>query len=239
MTAAVEILRAVELYKSYSPKGRERIEILHGVSLSVYENELVTIVGASGSGKTTLLNALGTLDTPDSGEFFFRGDKIFSNHAFQLSDEKLAVFRNKRLGFVFQFHHLLEDFTALENAAMPNFILTGDFKAAQQRAEPLLISVGLQDRLHHLPSELSGGEAQRVAVARALVNNPDIVLADEPSGNLDSQNSDKLYELLATLARERKTSFVIVTHNSRYASLANRCLEMNDGVLTETFLGNP
>jgi lipoprotein-releasing system ATP-binding protein len=228
------VLEAVNLFKSYSPKGRERIEILRGVSLTIFENELVTVVGASGSGKTTLLNALGTLDTPDDGKIFFRNEKIFLDHAFQFSDEKLATFRNKRIGFVFQFHHLLEDFTALENAAMPNFILTGDFKAAQQRAEPLLVSVGLQDRLHHLPSELSGGEAQRVAVARALVNEPDVVLADEPSGNLDSSNSDKLYELLATLARERKTSFVIVTHNSRYASLANRCFEMKDGLLAET-----
>ncbi len=227
------ILQAQNLYKSYTPKGRERIDILKGVSLSVGEREMVSIIGASGSGKTTLLNILGTLDTADDGELRFKSDIIFSNKKFQLRPEAIAKFRNQRIGFVFQFHHLLDDFTALENAAMPHYILTGNFKLAKEKAEALLVAVGLKDRLNHLPSELSGGEAQRVAIARALVNSPDIVFADEPSGNLDSKNSDKLYELIADLSHEKNTSFVIVTHNSRYAELSSRTFEMSDGTLQQ------
>jgi lipoprotein-releasing system ATP-binding protein len=227
------ILHAENLYKSYTPKGRERIDILKGVSISVGEREMVSIIGASGSGKTTLLNILGTLDTADDGEIRFKSDVIFSNKKFQLRPEAIAKFRNQRIGFVFQFHHLLDDFTALENAAMPHYILTGNFKLAKEKAEALLVSVGLKERLNHLPSELSGGEAQRVAIARALVNSPDIVFADEPSGNLDSKNSDKLYELIAELSHQKNTSFVIVTHNSRYAELSSRTFEMRDGVLQQ------
>jgi lipoprotein-releasing system ATP-binding protein len=227
------ILQAQNLYKSYTPKGRERIDILKGVSISVDEREMVSIIGASGSGKTTLLNILGTLDTADDGELRFKSDIIFSNKKFQLSPEAIAQFRNQRIGFVFQFHHLLDDFTALENAAMPHYILTGNFKLAKEKAEALLVSVGLKERLNHLPSELSGGEAQRVAIARALVNSPDIVFADEPSGNLDSKNSDKLYELIAELSHAKNTSFVIVTHNSRYAELSSRTFEMIDGTLQQ------
>jgi lipoprotein-releasing system ATP-binding protein len=227
------ILHAENLYKSYTPKGRERIDILKGVSISVGEREMVSIIGASGSGKTTLLNILGTLDTADDGEIRFKSDVIFSNKKFQLRPEAIAKFRNQRIGFVFQFHHLLDDFTALENAAMPHYILTGNFKLAKEKAEALLVSVGLKERLNHLPSELSGGEAQRVAIARALVNSPDIVFADEPSGNLDSKNSDKLYELIAELSHQKNTSFVIVTHNSRYAELSSRTFEMIDGTLQQ------
>ncbi len=227
------ILHAQNLYKSYTPKGRERIDILKGVSISVGEREMVSIIGASGSGKTTLLNILGTLDTADDGELRFKSDVIFSNKKFQLRPEAIAKFRNQRIGFVFQFHHLLDDFTALENAAMPHYILTGNFKLAKEKAEALLVAVGLKERLNHLPSELSGGEAQRVAIARALVNSPDIVFADEPSGNLDSKNSDKLYELIADLSHQKHTSFVIVTHNNRYAELSSRTFEMRDGVLQQ------
>ncbi len=227
------ILQAQNLYKSYTPKGRERIDILKGVSLSVGERELVSIVGASGSGKTTLLNILGTLDTADDGELRFKSTVIFSNKKFHLNQEEIAKFRNQRIGFVFQFHHLLDDFTALENAAMPHYILTGNFKLAKEKAEALLVTVGLKERLNHLPSELSGGEAQRVAIARALVNSPDVVFADEPSGNLDSKNSDKLYELIAELSQKQNTSFVIVTHNNRYAELSARTFEMRDGVLQQ------
>lgn len=227
------ILQAQNLYKSYTPKGRERIDILKGVSISVSEREMLSIIGASGSGKTTLLNILGTLDTADDGEIRFKSDIIFSNKKFQLRPEAIAQFRNQRIGFVFQFHHLLDDFTALENAAMPHYILTGNFKLAKEKAEALLVAVGLKERLNHLPSELSGGEAQRVAIARALVNSPDIVFADEPSGNLDSKNSDKLYELIADLSHEKNTSFVIVTHNSRYAELSSRTFEMIDGTLQQ------
>ncbi len=227
------ILQAQNLYKSYTPKGRERIDILKGVSLSVGERDMVSIIGASGSGKTTLLNILGTLDTADEGELRFKSDIIFSNKKFQFSLEAIAKFRNQRIGFVFQFHHLLDDFTALENAAMPHYILTGNFKLAKEKAEALLVAVGLKERLNHLPSELSGGEAQRVAIARALVNSPDIVFADEPSGNLDSKNSDKLYELIAELSHQKSTSFVIVTHNNRYAELSSRTFEMIDGTLQQ------
>lgn len=227
------ILQAKDLYKSYTPKGRERIDILKGVSLSVSAQEIVSIVGASGSGKTTLLNILGTLDTADDGELRFKSDVIFSNKKFQLSPESIAKFRNRRIGFVFQFHHLLDDFTALENAAMPHYILTGNFKLAKEKAEALLVEVGLKERLNHVPSELSGGEAQRVAIARALVNSPDVVFADEPSGNLDSRNSDKLYELIAELSHRQNTSFVIVTHNKRYAELSSRTFEMCDGILQQ------
>ncbi len=227
------ILQAENLYKSYTPKGRERIDILKGVSLSVGEHEIVSIIGASGSGKTTLLNILGTLDTADDGELRFKSDVIFSNKKFHLNPEAIAKFRNQRIGFVFQFHHLLDDFTALENAAMPHYILTNDFKLAKEKAEALLVTVGLKERLNHLPSELSGGEAQRVAIARALVNSPVVVFADEPSGNLDSKNSDKLYELIAELSHQQNTSFVIVTHNNRYAELSSRTFEMRDGVLQQ------
>ncbi|MFN3345215.1 MAG: ABC transporter ATP-binding protein [Chloroherpetonaceae bacterium] len=227
------ILQAQNLYKSYTPKGREKIDILKGVSLSVGEREIVSIIGASGSGKTTLLNILGTLDTADDGELRFKSDVIFSNKKFHLNPDAIAKFRNQRIGFVFQFHHLLDDFTALENAAMPHYILTNDFKLAKEKAEALLVTVGLKERLNHLPSELSGGEAQRVAIARALVNSPDVVFADEPSGNLDSKNSDKLYELIAELSHKQNTSFVIVTHNSRYAELSSRTFEMRDGILQQ------
>ncbi|MCS7012996.1 MAG: ABC transporter ATP-binding protein [Chloroherpetonaceae bacterium] len=225
------VLEAKAIFKTYLPKGREPIQILRGISLSVSENEIITIVGASGSGKTTLLNILGTLDLPDSGEVHFQGKCIVQGREALLSPDALAAFRNQHIGFVFQFHHLLEDFTALENVAMPKFIATGNLRQAKAEAEALLVSVGLQDRLHHLPSELSGGEQQRVAVARALINRPSLVLADEPSGNLDSYNSDKLYDLIAQLAREHRVSFVIVTHNPRYAALSDRCLQMKDGVL--------
>jgi lipoprotein-releasing system ATP-binding protein len=225
------ILSATNLHKSYTPKGRERIDILRGVSLTVDAEEIVTIVGASGSGKTTLLSTLGTLDTPDMGELRYGSDTIFQNGRLLLNPKNLASFRNQRIGFVFQFHHLLEDFTAIENAAMPKFIHSGNMKDARRSAEELLVSVGLKDRLEHLPSEMSGGEQQRVAIARALINTPAVVLADEPSGNLDSANSDKLYDLLAALAASRKTSFIIVTHNHRYAGLSKRCFEMKDGQL--------
>lgn len=162
------VLDAHNIFKTYRPKGREPVEILKGVSLAVRENEIVTIVGASGSGKTTLLNILGTLDLPDAGTLLFQGKDIISGSRAFLSAEELAAFRNQNIGFVFQFHHLLEDFTALENVAMPKFIATGNMKLAKAEAEALLVSVGLKDRLHHLPSELSGGEQQRVAVTVLL-----------------------------------------------------------------------
>ena len=225
------MLTANNISKSYTIPGKRTIQILRGVDLTVGEGEMVTIIGASGSGKTTLLNLLGTLDTPDNGEIMFDKELLFRETKYTLSQKALARFRNQKIGFVFQFHHLLSDFTALENVAMPEFIATGKLPPAKKRAAELLQSLGLSERLDHLPSELSGGEQQRVAIARALMNNPKLVLADEPSGNLDNQNSRILYELMAKLSKERRTSFIIVTHNEEYAALADRCLRMEDGVL--------
>ncbi|NTV02121.1 MAG: ABC transporter ATP-binding protein [Chlorobiaceae bacterium] len=225
------MLEARKLVKSYALPGQQPLQILKGIDLTVRAGELVTIVGASGSGKTTLLNLLGTLDMPDGGELLFEGKSIFSGNKCRLSKKELARFRNRKIGFVFQFHHLLSDFTALENVAMAEFIATGKLKPAKERAAGLLENLGLKARLDHLPSELSGGEQQRVAIARALMNDPVLVLADEPSGNLDSENSRLLYELMASLCRERKTSFVIVTHNEEFAATADRCLHMQDGFL--------
>lgn len=227
------MLEARNIGKSYAIPGGRKLEILRGISMTVGEGEMVTIIGASGSGKTTLLNLLGTLDSPDSGEILFEGEPLFRDKKYTLSQKELARFRNRKIGFVFQFHHLLSDFSALENVAMPEFIATGKLSPAKKRATRLLSELGLGERLDHLPSELSGGEQQRVAIARALMNNPKLVLADEPSGNLDSRNSRMLYELMSSLGKERKTSFVIVTHNEEYAALSDRCLHMQDGELHE------
>jgi len=225
------MLEARKLVKSYALPGQPPLRILDGIDLSVAPGEMVTVIGASGSGKTTLLNLLGTLDTPDEGELRFDGNPIFQGSKCLLSKKELAAFRNRSIGFVFQFHHLLSDFTALENVAMAQFIGTGKLKPAKERAAVLLEKLGLKARLDHLPSELSGGEQQRVAIARALMNEPKLVLADEPSGNLDSRNSRMLYELMASLSKEHKTSFVIVTHNEEFAATADRCLHMQDGRL--------
>ena len=225
------MLEARKLVKSYALPGQPSLRILNGIDLTVGPGEMVTVIGASGSGKTTLLNLLGTLDTPDEGELLFEGSTIFKGSKSMLSKKELARFRNRKIGFVFQFHHLLSDFTALENVAMAEFIGTGKLKPAKSHAAKLLENLGLKERLDHLPSELSGGEQQRVAIARALMNKPMLVLADEPSGNLDSRNSRLLYELMATLSKEHQTSFVIVTHNEEYAAMSDRCLHMQDGLL--------
>jgi len=227
------MLEAKNISKSYTIPGKQTIQILRGINLTVGEGEMVTVIGASGSGKTTLLNLLGTLDTPNSGEILFDKELLFRDTQYLLSQKALAKFRNRKIGFVFQFHHLLSDFNALENVAMPEFIATGKLAPAKKRAAELLDSLGLSERFDHLPSELSGGEQQRVAIARALMNNPKLVLADEPSGNLDNNNSRILYELMANLSKERRTSFIIVTHNEEYAALADRCLRMQDGQLHE------
>lgn len=225
------MLEAKKIVKSYALPGQPPLQILKGIDLSVGAGELITIIGASGSGKTTLLNLLGTLDTPDGGELLFDGKPLFKGSDCMLSKKELARFRNRKIGFVFQFHHLLSDFTALENVAMAEFIATGKLKPAREKAAVLLENLGLKDRLDHLPSELSGGEQQRVAIARSLMNDPNLILADEPSGNLDSRNSHLLYELMGSLCKERKTSFVIVTHNEEFAATADRCLHMQDGLL--------
>ena len=210
---------AKNIHKSY-----DSLDILKGVDLEIKPSEVVSIVGSSGAGKTTLLTILGTLDRPSSGEVFINGENVFA-----MNDKKLAAFRNQNIGFVFQFHHLLPEFTALENICIPAFISNKSKKEAEQRATELLELFNLKERASHKPSELSGGEQQRVAVARALINNPKVIFADEPSGNLDSNNANELHQLFFKLRDELKQTFVIVTHNNELAKMADRMLVMKDG----------
>jgi len=200
------------------------LEVLKGVDLHIKESEIVSIVGSSGAGKTTLLTILGTLDRPSSGEIVFNGVNITS-----LNEKKLAAFRNQHIGFVFQFHHLLPEFTAIENVCIPAFINKTSKKEAELKANKLLELLGLTHRTNHKPSELSGGEQQRVAVARALINNPKVIFADEPSGNLDSENAQNLHQLFFKLRDELKQTIVVVTHNETLANMADRKLIMKDG----------
>jgi lipoprotein-releasing system ATP-binding protein len=220
-----DVLTASGIEKTYaSPSGR--LEVLRGVDLKVKRGTVLAIVGVSGAGKSTLLNILGTLDRPDRGTLAIRGERVEG-----MSEESLARFRARRIGFVFQFHHLLPEFTAEENVMMPLLIAGAAPADARTRARAVLTAVGLAQRWEHRPAELSGGEAQRVAVARALAPEPELVLADEPSGNLDPVAAGTLQDLLATLARERHQTFVIVTHNDRLASLADRVLKLDAGRL--------
>ncbi|MDP7567551.1 MAG: ABC transporter ATP-binding protein [Flavobacteriales bacterium] len=200
------------------------LEVLKGVDLQIKKGEFVSIVGASGAGKTTLLQLLGTLDNIQSGTLKIRGKELNT-----LSQKELAQFRNQEIGFVFQFHNLLNEFTALENVCLPSYINGTNKKEAEQKGLELLELLGLKDRAEHKPDELSGGEQQRVAVARALINSPSILLADEPSGNLDSKNADDLHQLFLKLNTELEQTFVVITHNSKLADLAHRKLEMKDG----------
>jgi lipoprotein-releasing system ATP-binding protein len=218
------IIQAVDLVKDYKISKDKSLRVLDHINLEVYEGEIVSIVGASGAGKSTLLHLLGTLDKPTSGEVLFEG-----NNVFHLNGDKLAKFRNTKIGFVFQFHHLLPEFTALENVAIASMISGKSLKDAQEPARILLDDVGLGDRVNHKPSELSGGEAQRVAVARALINSPKIIFADEPTGNLDSKNSDEVIKLIFELRKKYHQTFVIVTHNEQFASMTDRTLKMLDG----------
>lgn len=213
------MLNAVNLTKKYG-----ELEILKGISLEVNAGEIVSIVGSSGAGKTTLLQILGTLDRPDQGTF-----TIYGVNPFSLSQRELAKFRNQKIGFVFQFHQLLPEFDAIENIMIPAMIQGISKKEAREKAYLLLEKVGLQDRASHRPNEISGGEQQRIAVCRALVNQPNIVFADEPSGNLDSKNANELHELFFKLREELNQSFVIVTHNQELAQQADRMLRMQDG----------
>ncbi len=215
------VLEAKDIHKSYGP-----LEILKGVNLEIPKGEILSIVGKSGAGKSTLLHILGTLDWADRGEMTIAGQRIKS-----LNANQLAAFRNQHIGFVFQFHHLLPEFTALENVCIPGFIQRKNDAAVKRRAEELLDYLGLHDRLTHKPMQLSGGEQQRVAVARALVNQPDIIFADEPTGNLDSSASKDLHQLIRQLRDDYGQTFVIVTHNKELADLSDRCLEMKDGLL--------
>ena len=213
------ILEAKQVTKSYGD-----LPILNGVNIEVKEKEIVSIVGSSGAGKTTLLQILGTLDKPSSGEL-----RIDHTNPFELNQNELSAFRNEKLGFIFQFHQLLPEFTALENVMLPGLIRGDSKKQAKERAEMLLEKIGLQDRLNHKPSALSGGEQQRSAVCRALFNEPKIIFGDEPSGNLDTKNSQELHELFFKLREEFSQTFVIVTHNKELAAMADRTLTMKDG----------
>jgi lipoprotein-releasing system ATP-binding protein len=213
------MLVAKDIYKSFGD-----LKVLKGIDLSVREKEIVSIVGSSGAGKSTLLHILGTLDRPDSGEIYYDEAPVSG-----LNEEELATFRNKTIGFVFQFHHLLPEFTALENVCIPAFIGRVPRKEAEKRATDLLGLLNLSDRMTHKPSALSGGEQQRVAVARALVNSPRIILADEPSGNLDSAAAKELHQLFFQLREKIGQTFIIVTHNQELAKMADRTISMKDG----------
>ena len=217
------MLKAKNIHKAYG-----QLEILKGVDLEVGKGEIVTIVGASGAGKSTLLNILGTLDRSDKGKLFIDNIEVSG-----LNNKDLSAFRNHKLGFIFQFHHLLSEFDAIENVCMPAFIAGTPRKDAEKRAIELLELLGLAERLNHKPNELSGGEQQRVAVARALINNPSLIFADEPSGNLDSANSLELHQLFIKLRNEFNQTFVIVTHNEDLADLSDRTVVMKDGLIID------
>jgi len=217
------LIQAKNIHKSYGD-----LHVLKGVDCLVEKGEVVAIVGPSGAGKSTLLHILGTLDKPDQGQVFFNGLKTdFGN------SRSNAAFKNKEIGFVFQFHHLLPEFNALENVCIPAYIAKQKKAEAEGKAKELLELMGLKDRMNHFPSEMSGGEQQRVAVARALINTPSVVLADEPSGNLDSGSAEELHNLFFKLRDELKQTFVIVTHNKDLANMADRKLEMNDGLIID------
>ncbi|MDO3628895.1 ABC transporter ATP-binding protein [Mucilaginibacter sp. BT774] len=217
------MLKAHAIHKSYG-----QLKILKGVDFEVKKGEIVTIVGASGAGKSSLLNILGTLDKPDSGSVV-----IGNTDVSKLNNKDLSAFRNKQIGFVFQFHHLLVEFNALENVCIPALIAGDNRVVAEKKAQLLLNRLGLKDRMTHKPGQLSGGEQQRVAVARALVNNPAMIFADEPSGNLDSTNANELHHLFSELRDEFHQTFVIVTHNEHLAELSDRKVLMKDGLIVQ------
>ena len=204
------------------------LQVLKGVDLEVRKGEVISIVGPSGAGKTTLLQLIGTLDKPDGGKIYFNGEDLS-----RLNSKRLAAFRNKHIGFVFQFHQLLPEFTALENVVIPALVAGRERKEAEKDALELLRIMNLEDRAGHKPSEMSGGENQRIAVARALINRPDVVLADEPSGSLDSRNKDELHKLFFDLRDKFGQTFIVVTHDENLASLTDRTIRMVDGVIDE------
>ncbi len=217
------MIKVVDLHKSF-PIGDKELAVLKGIHLEIPRGEMLTIVGASGVGKSTFLQILGTLERPTTGQVLFDGMDLF-----KMSDAELAEFRNRRIGFVFQFHHLLPEFTALENAAMPGMISGMGRRKALNMAHKLLAEVGLEGRLHHKPGEMSGGEQQRVAVVRALLMEPQLVLADEPTGNLDRATGEEVFRLLRDLNQRKGVTFVIVTHNEKLAAQSHRIVTMVDG----------
>ena len=218
------MLEASLITKSYGD-----LQVLKGVSLLVEKHEIVAVVGASGAGKTTLLQILGSLVQPDSGKVLIHGDDLFA-----MGEKELSRFRNREIGFVFQFHHLLPEFTAFENVCIPGFIAGTKKQIVEKRAHELFQILDLQPREQHKPSQLSGGEKQRVAIARALINNPSVILADEPSGNLDSQNQEELYRLFFSLREQFGHTFVIVTHDDHFAVMTDRTIQLKDGCITST-----
>ncbi len=213
------MLKATQIIKNYN-----ELQVLKGVDIEINKGEIVSIIGASGAGKSTLLHILGTLDNADSGEIMLNGERTD-----KLSGKSLASFRNKNIGFIFQFHHLLPEFTAVENVCIPGWIGGKNKSATEKRAKELLEKLGLSHRLNNKSSQLSGGEQQRVAVARALINNPAIIMADEPTGNLDSANANELHQLFINLRIEFQQTFLIVTHNEELARMSDRILQMKDG----------
>jgi lipoprotein-releasing system ATP-binding protein len=217
------MLKATNITRNYND-----LQVLKGVDIIVNKGEIVSIVGSSGAGKSTLLHILGSLDKANSGEIWINNERIDT-----LKEKELAKFRNQHIGFVFQFHHLLPEFTALENVCIPGWIAGTHKNDLEKRALELLTILGLQDRATHKPSELSGGEQQRVAVARALINNPDIVFADEPTGNLDSKHAQELHELFLHLQKTMGQTFLIVTHNEALAKMSDRLVHMKDGQIVE------
>ena len=223
----MSLIRVEKLKKSYN-EASGKLEVLRGVDLEIRSGEMIAITGESGSGKSTLLHMMGMLDSYDSGNIFYSGKQI------DVKDRDLNEFRNKRIGFVFQSHYLLEDFTAEENVAMPKFLATKDFKRSVIDSRKLLKTLDLDDRRMHYPNQLSGGEQQRVAVARSLINSPEIIFADEPTGNLDSKHSDELINLLMDLNKKHGQTFVIATHNQDIANKMDRCFILENGILKET-----
>lgn len=215
------LVEVQDIVKSYRITKSNSLTVLKGINLKILEGEILAIVGPSGAGKSTLLHIIGSLDQPDSGKLYFNGNDIF-----EMGDKKIAEYRAGDVGFIFQFHHLLPEFTAMENVMIASMI---NRNKNEKRAVELLEEVGLGDRLNHKPSELSGGEAQRVAIARALINSPKIILADEPTGNLDSQNADSIIELLFKLREKYGQTFIIVTHNEEFARKCDRIVKLADG----------
>ena len=218
------LIQVKGIEKSYG-----NLKVLRDLSCDIHAKEIVSIVGPSGAGKSTLLHIMGTLDRPDEGQVFFDGKEPIYDQ-----NKSLANFRNKSIGFVFQFHHLLPEFTALENVCMPGFIAKKDKSTVEKDAKVLLDMLGLSDRIKHFPNQLSGGEQQRVAVARALINKPKVVLADEPSGNLDQQSAEQLHDLFFSLRDQLNQTFVIVTHNNELAQMTDRSFHMKDGEIANT-----